>query len=74
MLPDVWATRDEGSPGSFRLAFGQLLFPYPLASPQLLARIDAFLGAADRDADLARTVTEARDVVERALRSRALPH
>jgi aminopeptidase N len=73
-LPDIWATRDEGGAGSFRLAFGQLLFPYPLASPQLLARIDAFLGDADRDADLARVVTEARDVVERAMRSRALPH
>ena len=72
-LPEIWATRDEGGPGSFRLAFGHLLFPYPLASPQLLARIDAFLGTADRDADLARVVTEARDVVERALRSRALP-
>jgi aminopeptidase N len=74
VLPDVWAASDEGSPGSFRRAFGHLLFPYPLASPQLLARIDAFLDAADRDADLARVVTEARDVVERALRSRALPH
>jgi len=73
-LPDIWATRGEGGPGSFRLAFGHLLFPYPLASPQLLARIDAFLGAADRDRDLARVVTEGRDVVERALRSRALPN
>ena len=72
-LPDVWATRDEGGPGSFRLAFGHLLFPYPLASPELLARIDTFLGAAERDRDLARVVTEGRDVVERALRSRALP-
>ena len=72
-LPDVWAARDEGGPGSFRLAFGQLLFPYPLASPELLARIDAFLGAAERDRGLARVVTECRDVVERALRSRALP-
>jgi aminopeptidase N len=71
-LPDIWAARDEGGPGSFRLAFGQLLFPYPLASPDLLARIDAFLSAA-RDRDLARVVTEGRDVVERALRSRALP-
>jgi aminopeptidase N len=72
-LPEIWAARDEGGPGSFRLAFGRLLFPYPLASPQLLARIDAFLAAAARDKDLARVVTESRDVVERALRSRALP-
>ena len=72
-LPDVWAARDEGGPGSFRLAFGHLLFPYPLASPDLLARIDAFLSEAARYQDLARVVTEGRDVVERALRSRALP-
>jgi aminopeptidase N len=72
-LPQVWAARDEGGPGSFRLAFGHLLFPYPLASPELLARIDAFLIEAARYQDLARVVTEGRDVVERALRSRALP-
>jgi aminopeptidase N len=72
-LPDVWAARDEGGPGSFRLAFGQLLFPYPLASPELLAQIDAFLSGAARSQDQARVVTEGRDVVERALRSRALP-
>jgi aminopeptidase N len=72
VLPEIWATRDEGGAGSFRLAFGHALFPYPLASPQLLARIDAFLTAAPRDRDLARVVTEGRDVVERALRSRAL--
>jgi aminopeptidase N len=73
-LPDIWASNDEGGAGSFRLAFGHLLFPYPLASPELLARIDAFLGVADRDQDMARVVTEGRDVVERALRSRALPN
>jgi aminopeptidase N len=72
-LPDIWATRDEGGPGNFRLAFGKLLFPYPLASPELLTRIDAFLTAAARDRDLVRVVTEGRDVVERALRSRVLP-
>src|SRR5262249_48532820 len=61
-LPKVWAARDEGGPGSFRLAFGHLLFPYSLASPELLARIDAFLGEAARYPDLARVVTEGRDV------------
>jgi aminopeptidase N len=71
-LPDIWASRDEGGTGYFRRAFGQLLFPYPLASPALLAQIDAFLTAAARDQDMARVVTEGRDVVERALRSRAL--
>ena len=73
VLPDIWATRDEGGAGSFRLAFGHLLFPYPLASPQLLTRIDAFLTAAVHDQGLVRVVTEGRDVIERALRSRALP-
>ena len=72
-LPQVWAARDEGGPGSFRLAFGHLLFPYPLASPELLARIHAFFNETVRYQDLARVVTEGRDVVERALRSRALP-
>jgi aminopeptidase N len=71
-LPAIWAARDESGTGSFRRAFGQLLFPYPLASPELLARIDAFLTGAAREQDLARVVTEGRDVVERALRSRAL--
>ena len=73
VLPEIWATRDEGGAGSFRLAFGHLLFPYPLASPQLLTRIDAFLTAAVHDQGLVRVVTEGRDVIERALRSRALP-
>jgi aminopeptidase N len=72
-LPDIWAARDEGGVGSFRLAFGHLLVPYPLASPQLLTRIDAFLAAGAHDQDMVRVVTEGRDVIERALRSRALP-
>ena len=41
-------------------------------SPELLGRIDAFL-AAPRDPGLARVLTETRDIVARALRSRALP-
>jgi aminopeptidase N len=71
-LPEIWAA-DAGGTGYFRRAFGQLLFPYSLASPQLLARTDAFLTDAARDQDLIRVVTEGRDIAERALRSRALP-
>ena len=49
------------------------LFPYASASPELLARIDAFLAAAPRDPALVRILVERRDTVERALRSRELP-
>jgi hypothetical protein len=51
---------------------GQLMFPYPAVSPELVERLDAFL-AEDRDPGLARVVIEARDRAQRALRSRALP-
>ena len=67
-LPVIWASRGE----HIRVVLGRLLFPYPVASPDLLGRIDAFL-AAPRDPGLARVLTETRDVVTRALRSRALP-
>jgi aminopeptidase N len=67
-LPAIWATRGE----HIRVVLGRLLFPYPAASPDLLGRIDAFL-AAPRDPGLARVLTETRDIVARALRSRALP-
>jgi aminopeptidase N len=67
-LPGIWATRGE----HIRAVLGRVLFPYPAASPDLLGRIDAFL-AAPRDPGLARVLTETRDIVERALRSRALP-
>ena len=67
-LPAIWATRGE----HIRVVLGRLLFPYPLASPDLLAQIDAFL-AAPRDPGLARVLTETRDIVARALLSRALP-
>jgi hypothetical protein len=56
-----------------KLVFGQTLFPYPAASPQLLERIDAALAAGDLEPGLARTLIEGRDVVEKALRARALP-
>jgi hypothetical protein len=52
---------------------GQMLFPYPAASPELLDQIDAFLAGQERDPGLVRVLIEARDVVARSLRSRALP-
>ena len=67
-LPAIWASRGE----HIRVVLGRLLFPYPAASPDLLGRIDAFL-ATPRDPGLARVLTETRDIVARALRSRALP-
>ena len=67
-LPSIWSSRGE----FFRNVLGQLLFPYPAVSPELVERLDAFL-AEDRDPGLARVVIEARDRVQRALRSRALP-
>jgi aminopeptidase N len=67
-LPAIWSSRGE----FFRNVLGQLLFPYPAVSPELVERLDAFL-AEDRDPGLARIVIEGRDRVQRALRSRALP-
>ncbi|HTZ22769.1 MAG TPA: aminopeptidase N [Streptosporangiaceae bacterium] len=67
-LPAIWSSRSE----FFRNVLGQLMFPYPAVSPELVERLDAFL-AEDRDPGLARVVIEARDRVQRALRSRALP-
>jgi aminopeptidase N len=68
-LPDIWARYD----GMLRVVLGKLLFPYPAASPGLLGRVDAFLAAPGLDAALARVVIEGRDIVDKALRSRALP-
>ena len=67
-LPAIWSSRGE----FFRPVLGQLMFPYPAVSPELVERLDVFL-AEDRDPGLARIVIEARDRVQRALRSRALP-
>jgi aminopeptidase N len=69
ILPVLWAARSE----HFRVLLGQVLFPHPAASPELVEQIDAFLAAEERGAGLARVVVERRDLVERALRSRALP-
>ena len=69
VLPDIWDNRGE----HIRRLIGDGLFPTWAASPELLARIDAFLAEDERDPSLVRLLVERRDVVERTLRSRALP-
>jgi len=68
-LPQIWAARD----GILRMIIGEVLFPYWAASPALVERVASFLAAPGRDPSVSRVVIEARDVVEKALRSRALP-
>jgi len=68
-LPGIWPSLND----PMKLVLGQTLFPYPAASPRLLKRIDAALGAGDLEPGLARALIEGRDVVEKALRARALP-
>ena len=67
-LPEIWSSREEGA----RRLLGQMLFPFPVASPELLAKIDAFSAAAPDDYGLRRVMTENRDIVERALLAREL--
>jgi aminopeptidase N len=69
VLPAIWQRREEG----IRMLLGQILFPFPLASPELLATIDEFRARVSDEPGLARILVENRDIVERALRSRALP-
>jgi aminopeptidase N len=66
-LPRIWAT----SAGTIRVLLGEILFPYPVITPELLARLDAMTDAA-ADSGLVRLLREQRDIAERALRSRAL--
>jgi len=68
-LPGIWSSRPE----FYRIIIAKALFPYYAASARLIEQIDAFLAAGDRDHGLARVLIEGRDMVERALRSRALP-
>jgi aminopeptidase N len=69
VLPRIWSSRGE----HIRVQLSQVLFPHPAASPELLARIDAFLAAEEPDPGLPRVLAEKRDIVARALRSRTLP-
>jgi aminopeptidase N len=68
MLPRLWASRAQ----LLRGMLGTALFPYSAASPELLQRMQEFQDG-QSDAGLVRLITELRDRVERALRSRALP-
>jgi len=68
-FPAVWASRD----GIIRIILGLVLFPYSAASPELLARADAFLAEHGQDAAMCRAVIEGRDVAEKAMRARKLP-
>jgi aminopeptidase N len=68
-LAKIWVTRS----GHLRVRLSELLFPCPAASPELLTQIDDFLTTTPRDPALTRVLTERRDTVQRALRSRALP-
>ena len=51
---------------------GDGLFPYWAASEELLIRVDEFLATQDRDPSMVRVLIERRDIIDRALRSRAL--
>ena len=68
ILPGIWSSRSEHA----RARLSEQLFPYPASSPELVAQIDAFLAAQQRDPGLVRVLTERRDIVTAALRSRAL--
>jgi len=69
VLPRIWASRE----GLLRVNLGQVLFPLPSASAELLRRVDEFLAADGRDPGQARVVIEGRDEAEKALRARSLP-
>ncbi|HEY1486950.1 MAG TPA: ERAP1-like C-terminal domain-containing protein, partial [Micromonosporaceae bacterium] len=69
VLPGLWSARAD----VYRRILGAAIFPHYAASPELLARLDAFLAAEERDPALVRLLVEHRDMVERALRARSLP-
>jgi aminopeptidase N len=69
VLPELWAGRG----GHLRIRLAEALFPRTAADAGVLALIEQFLAAAPRDPSLVRVLTERRDLVERALRSRSLP-
>jgi aminopeptidase N len=67
-LPVLWAQRTE----LVRTILGPVLFPHYAASPELLELAEEFLARPGYDPALRRVVIEGRDVVQKALRSRAL--
>ena len=68
-MPAIWASRGD----AVRAVIGRGLFPCTAASPELLRQIDEFLAGPAVEPGLARIAGEYRDVVEKALRARALP-
>jgi aminopeptidase N len=70
-LPTMTRLWSAGN-GHQRVLLGGLLFPYAAASEGLLAQIGEFL-AGEVEPGLARVLTERRDTLRRALRSRHLP-
>ncbi|OIJ93600.1 aminopeptidase N [Streptomyces monashensis] len=68
VLPTLWAERPE----KMRALLADRIFPYNAASPRLLEHLDAFAIDHDSDPALRRFLAEARDFVERILKSRAL--
>jgi aminopeptidase N len=69
VLPEIWGNRGD----HMKRVLANGLFPFWAASPELLRQVDEFLAAEQRDPALVRVLIERRDVIERALRSRALP-
>jgi aminopeptidase N len=69
VLPEIWENRGD----HIKRLLAEGLFPYWAASPELLRQVDDFLAAKQLDPALVRVLIERRDIVERALRSRALP-
>ncbi|MGB6454055.1 MAG: ERAP1-like C-terminal domain-containing protein, partial [Streptosporangiaceae bacterium] len=68
-LPAIFAKHAD----MLRMILGESLFPYSAAGPGLLSRIEEFLEQPELDLAVVRAVIEGRDVVQKALRSRALP-
>ena len=69
VLPEIWESRGD----HIKRLLADGLFPYWAASPELLRQVDEFLAAEQVDSALVRVLVERRDIVDRALRSRALP-
>jgi aminopeptidase N len=68
-LPEIWENRGD----HMRRLLGDALFPAAAASAGLVSRVDEFLGAEHRPSSMVRVLLERRDMVDKALRSRALP-